>query len=227
MEVAGGGGGIEEEEHERERSTQTVRDVEVFLYLKRSQILVLFLVCFFICLPSCIFLVSISLPLSKQISVNKEIPLRHQFPLHLESRPMSVAPDPSVLMEPDSTFPVRLLNKRPELCSALHFFLFFISPLPLILRFPLPPPYFPSGLALLMSSPLSSPNLQDGAFFFIFATNYFHHCVSLKQVGDVFSKSCRPKCHCWRSQILVQTGLVVDTMAQSGTFFFVIAQLIE
>lgn len=73
-----------------------------------------------ICLTS-LFLISCSLPLSKHISVNKEIPpptwIRLAF--HFISEPGCLSgPDHSVLIEPDSTAPVGLLNKLLRLCSA-------------------------------------------------------------------------------------------------------------
>lgn len=69
----------------------------------------------------CLFLISCSLPLSKHISVYKEIPpptwIRLAF--HFISEPGCLSgPDHSVLIEPDSTAPVGLLNKLLRLCSA-------------------------------------------------------------------------------------------------------------
>ncbi len=67
--------------------------------------------------------------------------------------------DQSILIEPDSTFPVRRLNKLLQPCST-PYLLSFPS---FLLCFP-PPPCFSSVLEFLISSPLHSSNLHVGVF---------------------------------------------------------------
>lgn len=86
------------------------------------------------------------------------------FSFHFISEPVRLGGlDQSVLIEPDSTFPVRQLNKLLQPCSTPHL-LYLPSLLPC---FPPPPPCFSSVLEFLISSPRQSSNLQAGVFSYV------------------------------------------------------------
>lgn len=146
----GGGNGRKKQEHKIDRSTRMVRDVVEVFFLKCSHILVCGW-CILDLSALCLFLISSFLPLSKHNCVNRDFPPTwiHLVSTSFRSRSVSVGLDQSILIEPDSTFPVRPLNKLVQLCLTPH----FISPLPRSPTFPPFPPCIPHFISSLFLKP--------------------------------------------------------------------------